>query len=73
MQGYTVDEAVRLTMAHHAINIIPMSENGYDSYAEVLFTSPTLIASHPMNWSASCAPLGRAGPGQPPTRTRQRG
>ena len=44
MQGYTVDEAVRLNMAHHPINIIPMSENGYVSYAEVLFTSPAAIA-----------------------------
>jgi NitT/TauT family transport system substrate-binding protein len=47
MQGYTVDEAVRLNMAHHAINILPMAENGYVSYAEVLLTSPTLIAGHP--------------------------
>lgn len=47
MQGYTVDEAVRLTLAHHAINVISMAENGYVSYAEVLFTSPRLIAEHP--------------------------
>jgi NitT/TauT family transport system substrate-binding protein len=47
MQGYTVDEAVRLNMAHHPINILPMSENGYVSYAEVLFTSPRAIASDP--------------------------
>lgn len=47
MQGYTVDEEVRLDMAHHPVNVIPMSENGYVSYAEVLFTSPAAIALDP--------------------------
>jgi ABC-type nitrate/sulfonate/bicarbonate transport system substrate-binding protein len=47
MQGYIIDEAVSLEMQHHPVNIIPMSENGYVAYAEVLFTSDTFLREHP--------------------------
>jgi ABC-type nitrate/sulfonate/bicarbonate transport system substrate-binding protein len=46
-QGYIVEEAVALEMAHHAVNVIPMSENGYVSYAELLFASDHLLHEHP--------------------------
>jgi ABC-type nitrate/sulfonate/bicarbonate transport system substrate-binding protein len=47
MQGYVIDEAVRLEMEHHAVNIIPMSANGYVCYAEVLFAADTLLRTNP--------------------------
>jgi ABC-type nitrate/sulfonate/bicarbonate transport system substrate-binding protein len=47
IQGYTIDEAVRLEMEHHPINIIPMAANGYVSYAEVLFTPTAVLRDHP--------------------------
>lgn len=47
MQGYSIDEAVRLTLQGHPVNVIPMSENGLVSYAEVLFASSTLLRGHP--------------------------
>jgi NitT/TauT family transport system substrate-binding protein len=46
-QGYIVEEAVALEMAHHPVNVIPMSENGYVSYAELLFASDGLLHDHP--------------------------
>jgi len=46
MQGYVIDEAVRLRMEGHPINIIPMGDNGYVSYAEVLFTPATYLRTH---------------------------
>ncbi len=47
MQGYTIDEGVRLNLQHHPVNTISMAENGYVSYAEVLFSSAALIHQHP--------------------------
>ena len=47
MQGYVVDEAVRLKMEGHPVNIIRMADNGYVSYAEVLFASTALVDKHP--------------------------
>ncbi len=47
IQGYTNDEVVRLTLAHHPVNIIPMASNGYVSYAEVLFTSAAMLQQKP--------------------------
>jgi ABC-type nitrate/sulfonate/bicarbonate transport system substrate-binding protein len=47
MQGYIVDEAVQMERAHHPVNVIPMSENGYVSYAEVLFTSARFLKDKP--------------------------
>lgn len=47
IQGYTIDEAVRLEMEKHPINIIPMAANGYVSYAEVLFTPTAVLHEHP--------------------------
>ena len=46
MQGYTNDEAVRLAMEGHAVNVIPMSANGYVAYAEVLFASTEFADAH---------------------------
>jgi ABC-type nitrate/sulfonate/bicarbonate transport system substrate-binding protein len=46
MQGYIIDEAVSLQMQHHPVNIIPMSENGYVAYAEVLFTLDASLHAH---------------------------
>jgi ABC-type nitrate/sulfonate/bicarbonate transport system substrate-binding protein len=46
-QGYIVEEAVALEMQHHPVNVIPMSENGYVSYAELLFASDGLLKEHP--------------------------
>lgn len=46
MQGYVIDEAVRLQMEHHPVNIIPMGDNGYVSYAEVLFTPTNYLHTH---------------------------
>jgi ABC-type nitrate/sulfonate/bicarbonate transport system substrate-binding protein len=46
-QGYIVEEAVALELEHHPVNIIPMSENGYVSYAELLFASDGLLKEHP--------------------------
>jgi ABC-type nitrate/sulfonate/bicarbonate transport system substrate-binding protein len=47
MQGYVIDEAVRLQMEHHPVNVIPMGTNGYVSYAEVLFASDMFLKDHP--------------------------
>jgi NitT/TauT family transport system substrate-binding protein len=47
IQGYVIDEAVRLQMEHHPVNIIPMGENGYVSYAEVLFAPDGFLHNHP--------------------------
>ncbi len=47
MQGYTIDEGVRLKMQHHPVNTISMADNGYVSYAEVLFASSALVHQHP--------------------------
>jgi ABC-type nitrate/sulfonate/bicarbonate transport system substrate-binding protein len=47
IQGYIIDEAVALDMEHHPVYIIPMSGNGYVSYAEVLFASDALLARDP--------------------------
>jgi NitT/TauT family transport system substrate-binding protein len=47
MQGYSVDEAVDLTLRGHPVNSIPMSENGYVAYAEVLFTTQKFLDSDP--------------------------
>jgi NitT/TauT family transport system substrate-binding protein len=46
MQGYIIDEAVRLQMEGHPVNVIPMGANGYVSYAEVLFTPATYLHTH---------------------------
>jgi NitT/TauT family transport system substrate-binding protein len=46
MQGYVIDEAVSLRMEGHPINVIPMGDNGYVSYAEVLFTPATYLRTH---------------------------
>jgi NitT/TauT family transport system substrate-binding protein len=46
MQGYVIDEAVRLRMEGHPINIIPMGDNGYVSYAEVLFAPAAYLRTH---------------------------
>lgn len=46
IQGYVIDEAVRLRMEGHPIHIIPMGDNGYVSYAEVLFTPATYLHTH---------------------------
>jgi NitT/TauT family transport system substrate-binding protein len=46
MQGYIIDEAVRLRMEGHPVNIIPMGSNGYVSYAEVLFTPSAYLQTH---------------------------
>jgi ABC-type nitrate/sulfonate/bicarbonate transport system substrate-binding protein len=47
IQGYVIDEAVRLKMEHHPVNIIPMGDNGYVSYAEVLFAPDAFLHDHP--------------------------
>jgi len=47
MQGYIIDEAVRLKMEHHAVNVIPMGANGYVSYAEVLFAPSGYLSAYP--------------------------
>jgi NitT/TauT family transport system substrate-binding protein len=47
MQGYSVDEAVDLTLRGHPVNLVPMSENGYVAYAEVLFTNEKFLESDP--------------------------
>ncbi len=47
MQGYSIDEAVRLNLSHHPVNVIPMSASGYISYAEVLFAGKAMIQQHP--------------------------
>ncbi|MBV8274988.1 MAG: ABC transporter substrate-binding protein [Verrucomicrobia bacterium] len=47
MQGYSVDEAVDLTLRGHQVHLIPMSENGYVAYAEVLFTTEKFLKSDP--------------------------
>jgi NitT/TauT family transport system substrate-binding protein len=47
MQGYSVDEAVDLTLRGHPVNLIPMSENGYVAYAEVLFSNEKFLESDP--------------------------
>jgi NitT/TauT family transport system substrate-binding protein len=47
MQGYSVDEAVDLTLRGHPVNLIPMSENGYVAYAEVLFSTEKFLESDP--------------------------
>lgn len=47
MQGYSVDEAVRLETHGYPVNIIPFSENGYASYAEVLFARSAFVDRHP--------------------------
>jgi NitT/TauT family transport system substrate-binding protein len=47
MQGYTIDEGVRLGLEHHAVNTIRMADNGYSSYAELLIASETLLRTHP--------------------------
>lgn len=46
MQGYTNDEAVRLRMEEHPVNVIPMSANGYVAYAEVLFAPSEFAKAH---------------------------
>jgi NitT/TauT family transport system substrate-binding protein len=43
MQGYSVDEAIDLTLRGHPVNLIPMDENGYVAYAEVLFTRQNFL------------------------------
>jgi NitT/TauT family transport system substrate-binding protein len=47
MQGYSVDEAVDLTLRGHPVNLVPMSENGYVAYAEVLFANEKFLESDP--------------------------
>jgi NitT/TauT family transport system substrate-binding protein len=47
MQGYSVDEAVDLTLRGHSVNLIPMRENGYVAYAEVLFSTEKFLESDP--------------------------
>jgi NitT/TauT family transport system substrate-binding protein len=47
MQGYSVDEAIDLTLRGHPLNLIRMSENGYVAYAEVLFTTETFLENNP--------------------------
>jgi ABC-type nitrate/sulfonate/bicarbonate transport system substrate-binding protein len=47
MQGYSVDEAIDLTLRGHPVNLIRMSENGYVAYAEVLFTTQTSLENNP--------------------------
>ncbi len=45
IQGYVTGEVVQLEMAGHPVNVIPFGENGYTSYAEVLFTSEKTMAA----------------------------
>ena len=52
MQGYIVDEAVRLRIEGHPVNVIRMADNGYVSYAEVLFASNGMVDLHPDQLSA---------------------
>jgi NitT/TauT family transport system substrate-binding protein len=47
MQGYVTDEVIQLELAHHPVNIIPFGENGYISYAEVMFASDACLQKHP--------------------------
>lgn len=47
MQGYSVDEAIDLTLRGHPLNLIRVSENGYVAYAEVLFTTQTFLENNP--------------------------
>jgi ABC-type nitrate/sulfonate/bicarbonate transport system substrate-binding protein len=47
MQGYEIDEAVRLEMEHHPVNVIPMSANGSVCYVEVLFAPDALLQANP--------------------------
>ncbi len=47
MQGYTSDEVVQLELAKHPVNVMLMSDNGYVSYAEVLFTSDATLKKSP--------------------------
>ena len=47
MQGYSVDEAIDLTLRGHPVDLIRMSENGYVAYAEVLFTTETFLENNP--------------------------
>lgn len=47
MQGYSVDEAVDLTLRGHPVNLVSMSENGYIAYAEVLFANEKFLESDP--------------------------
>jgi ABC-type nitrate/sulfonate/bicarbonate transport system substrate-binding protein len=44
VQGYLTDEAVALERSGHPVNLLPFGENGYVSYAEVLFTSEATLA-----------------------------
>jgi ABC-type nitrate/sulfonate/bicarbonate transport system substrate-binding protein len=44
VQGYMTDEAVALERSGHPVNLIPFGDNGYVSYAEVLFTSEATLA-----------------------------
>jgi len=47
MQGYVTDEVIQMELAHHPVNIIPFGENGYISYAEVMFASDACLQKHP--------------------------
>ncbi len=47
LQGYVTDEVIQLELAHHPVNIIPFGENGYISYAEVMFASDSCLQKHP--------------------------
>jgi NitT/TauT family transport system substrate-binding protein len=47
MQGYVTDEVIQLELAHHPVNIIPFGDNGYISYAEVMFASDACLQEHP--------------------------
>ncbi len=47
MQGYVVDEGVELQMAGHPVNVIRMGDNGYVSYAEVIFASDEMVRTQP--------------------------
>ncbi len=45
--GYAVDEGVELRLAGHPVNVIRMGENGYVSYAEVIFASNEMVKTQP--------------------------
>jgi ABC-type nitrate/sulfonate/bicarbonate transport system substrate-binding protein len=46
--GYLTDEPIEIAQRYHVkVNVIPASAYGYDFYSDVLFTTDSMIRSHP--------------------------